>query len=189
LTARAVESITVKISDVDLIPAAMQEIRAALRQRHQLQPEQEDDFVMQDLTEMTRVQESSSRVLAMLIAAIASVSLVSGGVGIMNIMLVSVTERTREIGVRVAVGARTRDIFSQFLVEALTLALGGGLVGVGVGLGVTHAVSYVASWRVLIEPQAVLLALGFAIAVGVVFGVYPARKAARLDPIDALRFE
>jgi putative ABC transport system permease protein len=138
---------------------------------------------------MTRAQESSSRVLSVLLAAIASVSLLSGGVGIMNIMLVSVTERTREIGVRVAVGARARDIFEQFLVEALTLALGGGLVGVGLGLGVAHAVSYVASWRILVQPHAVLLAVGFALVVGVVFGVYPARKAARLDPIDALRFE
>jgi putative ABC transport system permease protein len=188
-TARAVESISVKISDVDLIPAAMEEIRAVLRQRHSLQPDQEDDFAMQNLSEMTRAQESSSRVLSMLLAAIASVSLLSGGVGIMNIMLVSVTERTREIGVRVAVGARARDIFEQFLVEALTLALGGGLVGVGLGLGVAHAVSYVASWRILIQPQAVLLAVGFAVVVGIVFGVYPARKAARLDPIDALRFE
>jgi putative ABC transport system permease protein len=188
-TARAVESISVKISDVDLIPAAVEEIRAVLRQRHGLQPDQEDDFVMQNLTEMTRAQESSSRVLSVLLAAIASVSLLSGGVGIMNIMLVSVTERTREIGVRVAVGARARDIFEQFLVEALTLALGGGLVGVGLGLGVAHAVSYVASWRILVQPHAVLLAVGFALVVGVVFGVYPARKAARLDPIDALRFE
>jgi putative ABC transport system permease protein len=188
-TARAVESISVKISDVDLIPAAMQEIRAVLRQRHGLQPDQDDDFVMQDLTEMTQAQESASRVLSMLLAAIASVALLSGGVGIMNIMLVSVTERTREIGLRVAVGARSRDIFAQFLMEALTLSLAGGLVGVGLGLGVAHAVSYVASWRILIQPQALLLAVGFAVSVGIVSGVYPARKAAQLDPIDALRFE
>jgi putative ABC transport system permease protein len=138
---------------------------------------------------MTQAQEASSRVLSILLAAIASVSLLSGGVGIMNIMLVSVTERTREIGVRVAVGARTRDIFAQFLVEALTLSLGGGLVGVGLGLGSAYAVSSLANWRILIQPQGVLLAVGVAMAVGIVFGVYPARKAARLTPIDALRFE
>ena len=144
---------------------------------------------MRDLTEMTRAQEASSRVLSILLAAIASVSLLSGGVGIMNIMLVSVTERTREIGVRVAVGARARDIFAQFLVEALTLSLGGGLVGVGLGLGSAYAVSSLANWQILIQPQGVLLAVGVAMAVGIVFGVYPARKAARLTPIDALRFE
>jgi putative ABC transport system permease protein len=188
-TARAVESISVKVAAADLLPAAMQEIRAVLRQRHRLQPDQEDDFAMHDLTEMTRAQESSSRVLSMLLAAIASVSLLTGGVGIMNIMLVSVTERTREIGVRIAVGARARDIFAQFLVEALTLSLAGGLAGVAVGLAAAHAVAYVARWRILIQPEAVLVAVGFAVAVGVAFGVYPARKAARLDPIEALRFE
>ena len=187
--ARAVESISVKIVDADLIPVAIQEIRALLRQRHRLQPDQEDDFVLRDLTEMTRAQDASSRVLSILLAAVASVSLLSGGVGIMNIMLVSVTERTREIGVRIAVGARARDIFAQFLVEALALSLAGSLFGVGLGFGAAYAISYTARWRVLIEPQAVLVAIGFAIAVGVVFGVYPARKASRLDPIEALRFE
>ena len=187
--ARAVESITVKISDSDLVPLALQEIRALLRQRHEIEDDREDDFEMRDLTEMTQAQEASSRVLSILLAAIASVSLLSGGVGIMNIMLVSVTERTREIGVRVAVGARTRDIFAQFLVEALTLSLGGGLVGVGLGLGSAYAVSSLANWQILIQPQGVLLAVGVAMAVGIVFGVYPARKAARLAPIDALRFE
>ena len=187
--ARAVESISVKVIDSDLIPVAIQEMRALLRQRHQLQPDQEDDFVLHNLTAVTRAQDASSRVLSLLLAAIASVSLLSGGVGIMNIMLVSVTERTREIGVRIAVGARANDIFAQFLVEALTLSLGGGLFGVGVGLGATYAISYTVRWQVLIEPQAVLVAVGFAIAVGIVFGVYPALKAARLDPIQALRFE
>ncbi len=188
-TARAVGSISAKVADSEMVPAAMQEIRAVLRQRHGLQPEQEDDFVLRALTEMTRAQETSSQVLSMLLAAIASVSLLSGGVGVMNIMLVSVTKRTREIGLRIAVGARGRDILAQFLVEAMTLSLLGGLIGVAVGLGATYTVSYVARWRVLIQPQAVLLAVGFALGVGVGFGVYPASKAARLDPIDALRYE
>jgi putative ABC transport system permease protein len=167
----------------------MQEIRAVLRQRHRLEPDQEDDFVLNDLTEMTRAQETSSQVLSTLLAAIAAVSLLTGGVGIMNMMLVSVTERTREIGVRIAVGARARDIFAQFLAEALALSLAGSVVGVGLGLVAAQTVSYLAQWRILIQPQAVLLAVGFAVAVGVAFGVYPARKAARLDPIEALRFE
>lgn len=189
LTARSVESISVKVAAADLLPAAMQEIRAVLRQRHRLEPDQEDDFVLNDLTEMTRAQETSSQVLSKLLAAIAAVSLLTGGVGIMNMMLVSVTERTREIGVRIAVGARARDIFAQFLAEALALSLAGSVVGVGLGLVAAQTVSYLAQWRILIQPQAVLLAVGFAVAVGVAFGVYPARKAARLDPIEALRFE
>jgi putative ABC transport system permease protein len=172
-----------------MLPAAMQDIRAVLRQRHGLQPEQENDFVLRDLTDMTRAQETSSRVLSMLLAAIASMSLLSGGVGIMNIMLVSVTERTREIGLRIAVGARGRDILAQFQVEAVTLSLLGGLIAVGVGLGAAYTISYVARWRVLIQPQAVLVAVGFAAAMGIAFGLYPARKAARLDPIDALRYD
>jgi putative ABC transport system permease protein len=126
---------------------------------------------------------------SVLLAAIASVSLLSRGVGIMNIMLVSVTERTREIGMRIAVGARANDVFAQFLVEALALSLAGGLFGVGVGFGATYAISYAAHWQVLIEPQPVVVAVGFVSAVGVMFGVYPALKAARLDPIEALRFE
>ena len=188
-TARAVESISVKVADPDSIPAAMQEMRALLRQRHRLQPDQDDDFVMQSLAELTRVQDSSSRVLSVLLAAIASVSLLCGGVGIMNVMLVAVRERTREIGIRVAVGARTKDIFAQFLVEALTLSLGGAVLGVILGLGGAYALSVAAGWPILIELRTVLVAVGFAVAVGLVFGVYPAQKAARLDPIAALRSE
>ena len=188
-TARAVGSLSVKVTDGRMLSAAMEEIRGVLRQRHRLQPGQEDDFVLHDLTEMTRAQETSSRELSLLLAAIASVSLLSGGVGIMNIMLVSVTERTREIGLRIAVGARGRDILAQFLVEAVTLSLLGGVVGAGVGLGAAYTVAYVARWRILVQPEAVLVAVGFAALIGVGFGLYPARRAARLDPIDALRYE
>jgi putative ABC transport system permease protein len=134
-------------------------------------------------------QEASSRVLALLLAAVASVSLVVGGIGIMNIMLVSVTERTREIGLRRALGARTRDILGQFLVEAVTLSLIGGLVGVLIGVGGALAVAQLAGWKVLLSGEAVALAVAFAFVIGVFFGFYPARKAARLNPVEALRFE
>ena len=125
----------------------------------------------------------------MLLAAIASVSLLVGGIGIMNIMLVSVTERTREIGLRVAVGAQRRDIQAQFLVEALTLSLIGGLIGIGLGLAGSYAIAYVADWRTLIQPEAIVLAFAFAATVGISFGFYPAWRASRLDPIEALRHE
>jgi putative ABC transport system permease protein len=141
------------------------------------------------MTEVLQSQEASSRVLTLLLAAIASVSLLVGGIGIMNIMLVSVTERTREIGLRMAVGARGRDILLQFLVEAVTLSLIGGAIGITVGLAGSSAVAYFARWRTLVSPEAVVLAFGFAAAVGVFFGFYPARKAAALNPIDALSYE
>jgi putative ABC transport system permease protein len=128
-------------------------------------------------------------VLAILLASIASVSLVVGGIGIMNIMLVSVTERTREIGLRMAVGARSRDILTQFLVEAMTLSLIGGVIGVAFGLAGSWAVAYLAQWDTMIRPEAILIAFAFAGGVGVFFGFYPARKASRLDPIEALRYE
>ena len=140
-------------------------------------------------TEMLQAREASSRVLSMLLAAVASVSLLVGGIGIMNIMLVSVTERTREIGLRMAVGARGRDILTQFLIEAVTLSLIGGLIGVALGMAGSYAIGNFAGWRTETQPAAVLLAVGFAGLVGVFFGFYPARKASRLLPIDALRYE
>src|ERR1700730_16764657 len=188
-TARAVESITVKISDSDVVPLAMQEIRALLRQRHGIEDEREDDFEMRDLTEMTHAQEASSQVLSMLLAAIASVSLLSGGVGIMNIMLVSVTERTREIGVRIAVGARSMTILVQFLIEALLLSAAGGLIGVAFGAIGALAVVKISQWPLLIPPEAMIIAFAGAAITGVFFGYYPARKAAAMNPIEALRFE
>jgi putative ABC transport system permease protein len=186
---RAVGSISVKVRDGEDMLAVESEIRNLLRQRHRLQPGQEDDFAMRNLAEVLSAREESSRVMTLLLAAVASVSLLVGGIGIMNIMLVSVTERTREIGLRMAVGARARDILKQFLVEAVTLALIGGLLGVALGIAATVGVAWIAQWRVALDAGAVLLAVGFSAAVGVFFGYYPARKASRLEPIEALRYE
>jgi putative ABC transport system permease protein len=186
---RSVGSISVKVRQDADIKLAEEKMRELLRQRHRLQPGQDDDFNVRNLSELLQAQEASSRVLAMLLAAVASVSLLVGGIGIMNIMLVSVTERTREIGLRMAVGARGRDILTQFLVEALTLALIGGLVGVLLGIGGSSVIGHFAQWRVELSAAAIGLAVGFAAAIGIFFGFYPARKAAALSPIEALRYE
>ena len=186
---RSVGTIWVKVAEGYDMKTAEEQVRALLRQRHRLQPGQDDDFSLRNLEDVAATQEASSRVLALLLAAVASVSLVVGGIGIMNIMLVSVTERTREIGLRMAVGARTRDILGQFLVEAVTLSLIGGLAGVAIGIGAAIAIAQVAGWRIMLSPESVLLAVAFAFAIGVFFGFYPARKAARLNPVEALRFE
>jgi putative ABC transport system permease protein len=185
----SVNSISIKVREPDAMKEAEEQVRSLLRQRHRLKSTDPDDFWLRNLSEILQAQEESSRVLTMLLAAIASVSLLVGGIGIMNIMLVSVTERTREIGLRMAVGARSRDILGQFLVEAVTLSLIGGLIGVGLGLTGTYGAAYVAEWRTLIQPDAILVAVGFAGTVGIFFGFYPARKASRLDPIEALRYE
>jgi putative ABC transport system permease protein len=187
--ARSVGAISVKIRAGEDMAEAENQMRALLRQRHRLQPYQDDDFTIRNLSEILQTQEESSKVMTYLLAAIASVSLLVGGIGIMNIMLVSVTERTREIGLRMAVGARGKDILLQFLVEAVTLSLIGGVIGIAVGLGSSHAISQFAEWRTQVPAQAIAIAFGFAAAVGVFFGFYPARKAARLDPIEALRYE
>ncbi len=186
---RAVSTIWVKVADGYDTRVVEEQVRALLRQRHRLQPGAEDDFSLRNLAEFMAAQEAASRVLALLLATVASVSLVVGGIGIMNIMLVSVTERTREIGLRMALGARTRDILGQFLVEAVTLSLIGGLVGVLLGIGGALAVAQLAGWQVVLPGGAVALAVAFAFAIGVFFGFYPARKAARLNPVEALRFE
>jgi putative ABC transport system permease protein len=186
---RAVGSISIKVRpDEDMVEAEDQ-IRALLRQRHRLQPFQDDDFWLRNLSEVLQTQEESSRVMTYLLAAIASVSLLVGGIGIMNIMLVSVTERTREIGLRMAVGARRRHILLQFLIEAVTLSLIGGIIGIALGLGGSRAISYFAEWRTLVNPESIVIAFGFAAGIGIFFGFYPARKASRLDPIEALRYE
>jgi putative ABC transport system permease protein len=186
---RAVNAISVKIWADEDMGEAEEQIRGLLRQRHRLQPYQDDDFWLRNLSEILQTREASSKVMTYLLAAIASVSLLVGGIGIMNIMLVSVTERTREIGLRMAVGARGRDILAQFLIEAVTLSLIGGIAGITFGLAGSRAISYFAEWRTLVAPQAIAVAFFFAAAIGIFFGFYPARKAARLDPIEALRYE
>jgi putative ABC transport system permease protein len=186
---RTVGSIFIKIREGADMAEAESQMRTLLRQRHRLQQGQEDDFTLRNLSEVLGAQEASSRIMTLLLAAVASVSLLVGGIGIMNIMLVSVTERTREIGLRMAVGARSRDILAQFLVEAVTLALIGGLLGIVLGVAGSAGIAHLAEWRVELRPDSVVLAVGFAAAVGVFFGFYPARKASRLLPIEALRYE
>ena len=186
---RRVGVISVKVRDGQNMKEAEDRIRELIRQRHKLQPGTDDDFTIRNLTEILQAQEASSKVLTLLLAAVASVSLLVGGIGIMNIMLVSVTERTREIGLRMAVGARANDILKQFLVEAVTLSLIGGLLGIALGLGGSLAIGQFAGWRTSLSPESVVLAVGFAAAIGIFFGFYPARKASRLLPIEALRYE
>ncbi len=186
---KRVGAISVKIREGQNMTEAGEKMRELLRQRHRLQSGADDDFSIRNLTEMLQAQEESSRVMALLLAAVAGVSLVVGGIGIMNIMLVSVTERTREIGLRMAVGARSRDILGQFLIEAVTMSLVGGAIGIVLGMAATWAIGSFAGWQVLLSAESILLAVGFSGAVGVFFGFYPARRAAALLPIQALRHE
>jgi putative ABC transport system permease protein len=168
---------------------AQSQVSGLLRDRHRLQRGMDDDFSIRNLTEMANAQQAGTQTLTTLLASIAAVSLLVGGIGIMNIMLVSVTERTREIGIRMAIGAKPRNILAQFLVESLVLSLLGGVVGVGLGLGVAFKLGQQMGWPILVRPEIIALSVGFSAAVGVVFGLYPARKASRMDPIEALRFE
>jgi putative ABC transport system permease protein len=184
-----VRAISVQATGPDTMKQAEDEITQLLRQRHRIRPNQENDFSVRNLTELMSAAEESARVMSLLLGAIASISLLVGGIGIMNIMLVSVTERTREIGIRMAVGARGRDILYQFLIEALVLSLIGGVIGIFLGVGASRLVAQVFKWPTLISFQALLLSFSFAGGVGVFFGFYPARKAANLDPIEALRYE
>jgi putative ABC transport system permease protein len=173
----------------EAIYAAQQDIASLLSQRHKSRDDEEDDFIIRSPTDLANVQAQAGRIMTLLLASIASVSLLVGGIGIMNIMLVSVTERTREIGVRMAVGATEEDVQRQFLSEALVLSLLGGGVGVIAGVGGSMAVSSMLQWPTSVPPQAIAIAVLFSAGVGVFFGYYPARKAARLDPIEALRYE
>jgi putative ABC transport system permease protein len=186
---RRIGSISVKVADGVDMKLVEERIRDLLRQRLKVQPGAEDPFTIRNLTEILQAQEAASRVLTLLLGAVASVSLLVGGIGIMNIMLVSVTERTREIGLRMAVGARARDILKQFLVEAVTLSMIGGLAGIALGVVGSFVVGALANWTIAITPQSIALAAGFSAIVGVFFGFYPARKASRLLPIEALRYE
>jgi putative ABC transport system permease protein len=184
-----VGAIMVQATDANRVKDAEQQVTELLRQRHRIGQGGSDDFSVRNLSEMLALAESATQIMSLLLGGIASVSLLVGGIGIMNIMLVSVTERTREIGIRMAVGARERDILSQFLIEAVILALTGGVVGILLGAGGAILTSAIAGWTTVISPAAVFLAFGFSAAVGVFFGFYPARKASRMDPIEALRYE
>jgi putative ABC transport system permease protein len=185
----SVRTIGVSVRDADAMTATSAEITALLTQRHELSATDDPDFTVFNQTQLLEAASSISATLTLLLGGIASISLIVGGIGIMNIMLVSVRERTREIGVRKAVGARSRDILAQFLVEALTLSLLGGFIGIGLGLAVSAGIGQLAGWGFAFNPNTIAVAVLFSLAVGVVFGVWPARQAARLDPISALRYE
>ena len=184
-----VQRIYVLAKTPEQVSIVEREIEEIMRDRHGIEPGGTDDFRIRNISEIFEARAESSRVMALLLAAVASVSLLVGGIGIMNIMLVSVTERTREIGVRMAVGANRRDVLAQFLIEALALSLIGGAIGIALGVGSSQMTASLADWPLRLDGNAILIAFGFSAAVGIFFGYYPARKAARLDPIEALRYE
>ena len=184
-----VRSINVQTASPVLLNPVQQQIIELLRQRHRITPGKDDDFTVRNQQEIAEMATAQSKTMTLLLGAIAAVSLVVGGIGIMNIMLVSVTERTREIGIRMAIGARGRDILLQFLTEAVTLGVIGGVIGVGAGVGISHLLAANMHWPTLIPPEWVVYAFLFSAVVGIFFGFYPAHKASRLDPIDALRYE
>ncbi|HEY5798195.1 MAG TPA: ABC transporter permease [Bosea sp. (in: a-proteobacteria)] len=186
---RSVQTIMVKFASEDAIAPGIEQTSALLRQRHRLMADQDDDFIVRNLTEIANTATQAATTLSWLLAAVAGVSLLVGGIGIMNIMLVSVTERTREIGLRLAVGARQRDVLAQFLIEATTLATIGGAVGIALGIGSALTIARIAGWPSVVSIETILIAVGVSGMIGIFFGFYPARQAARLDPIEALRRE
>ena len=184
-----ISEITISAASADRINAVADEITTVLREEHDLGPGEDNDFMVRTQEDMTSMRTQTTQTMTGLLASIAGVSLIVGGIGIMNIMLVSVTERTREIGLRMAVGAKGRDVLLQFLVEAIALSLVGGLVGVGLGFSLSEGLTQFLAWPTSVPADAVVVAVGFAAATGIFFGFYPARKAAQLDPIESLRFE
>ncbi len=189
LSGNLVEGIIVKVRSAEEVPQAEEEVTALLRQRHRIRPGQADDFRVRNLAEMLNTRADSSKALSLLLMAVASISLIVGGIGIMNIMLVSVTERTREIGLRMAVGATGGDIMAQFLIESVVLSLIGGFIGAILGIAGSVGMANLSDWPAIIDSKSVFLAFGFSAAVGIFFGFYPSRKASLLDPIEALRHE
>ena len=184
-----INQITLAVGRAEDMDYVTEQVTTLLRQRHRIQPGAEDDFSVRNISQMVATRTQTTRLMSLLLGAVATISLIVGGIGIMNIMLVSVTERTREIGVRKALGATRGNIMLQFLVEALALCLVGGLLGVLAGIGTAVALSRIMQWNTLISPAAVTIAFGFSALVGLFFGIWPARRAAGLDPIDALRYE
>jgi putative ABC transport system permease protein len=184
-----VRTIAVSAASADDVETAQTAITGLLREQHGLAVADDDDFRILDQAQLLDTVAAVSDTLTLMLAGIASISLIVGGIGIMNIMLVSVRERTREIGIRKAIGARRRDILAQFLVESVTLSLVGGLVGVVLGVIATYVISSFADWDFTLNPATIAIAVGFSVAIGVIFGVWPARQAARLDPVEALRYE
>jgi putative ABC transport system permease protein len=189
LAGNLVANIYVKARSADVVSQTEASVTSLLRERHHIAPGKEDDFEVRNMAEFMNARADTSNAMSLLLMAVASISLVVGGIGIMNIMLVSVTERTREIGLRMSVGATGSDLMSQFLIESIVLSLIGGLLGVLLGLGGSLAMGHFSQWDVIVDPVAVLLAFGFSAAVGIFFGFYPAHKASLLDPIEALRHE
>jgi putative ABC transport system permease protein len=186
---KTIDNISVRVDDGAALERAMVDIERVLRREHKLLPGRPNDFAIVDRREFLSTQQEAQQTFTILLASIAGVSLIVGGIGIMNIMLVSVTERTREIGIRMALGATRFSILLQFLVESVTLCLLGGLLGIGLGMGAASTLSRFAGWQVFVAPQSVGLAFAFSVGVGLFFGILPARRAARLDPIEALRYE
>jgi len=184
-----IDMLQVSAASAAQVQEAQNQMEAVLRQRHRIPPKGDADFQMRSQEEIAQMAGQQSAILRMLLICIAAISLLVGGIGIMNIMLVSVTERTREIGIRMAIGAKGRHVLLQFLFEAVTLAIVGGVLGVALGVGASLAVKHFLQWPIVVTPTSVALSFGVAAFVGIFFGFYPARKAARLDPIDALRYE
>lgn len=189
LGSTSLESISVSVESPDDIPLAEKQIRSVLGERHKLDANDEDSFYIKSQMGVIDRIFAISNIMTILLGSIASISLVVGGIGIMNIMLVSVGERTKEIGIRMAVGARERDIMTQFLIEAVLLSLTGGVIGIAVGVLGSKIASSITGWKTVISPESILISFGFAALIGIFFGIYPARKASKLDPIEALRYE